>query len=80
MDNIVIHGINKKQSMVLDKIWGMTRSEVRNWMHSLPAAQRNEVNVLMQLVKLSYLDKQVDKMKKYNLSVQALDFIGIRVK
>lgn len=59
---ITIHGVNKRQVKLLDKMWEIDSFEDYNfWKESLSAEARREVGLLEELVLLADIDNMVEE-------------------
>lgn len=59
---ITIHGVNKRQIKLLDKMWEIDSFEDYNfWKESLNAEAKREVGLLEELVLLADIDNMVEE-------------------
>lgn len=58
---ITIEGFTRKQKMLADIIWALdTQDQVRNFIASLPPKDRNEAQVVCEMMILAFIDECED--------------------
>lgn len=58
---ITIEGLTRKQKMLADIIWALdTQDQVRNFIASLPPKDRNEAQVVCEMMILAFIDECED--------------------
>lgn len=71
-----IYGVTQKQAELLDKMWSIDTMEgIESWKKTLPNRLKLEVDILMILVELSYIDEMVEETNDTSLAESMLDAI-----
>lgn len=66
---IHIDGLTERQCKLLDQMWIKdSHEELYTWVESLPIIDAMEVDVLVEMVQLAYIDKEVNCVSDLSLA------------
>lgn len=77
---IRIEGLTDYQCTLLDEMWTKdTSTELYEWIESLGTHDAKEVDVLLQLVQLAYIDKEVNCVSDLSIANKMIESARKRV-